>query len=479
MHKSKLIQALSLFSKQELKRFSDFVHSPYFNKHQNTKELLDYILEATSWDSHLLDKHKAFAKLFPDAPFEEQRIRTLLSYLVQLLHQFYGQLQTEKFPDRLQIQTLEKALTSDQQKMFEQLSSRWNRVRTKNQYRDSEYFLQNARFYRLQDTYDLTFGKRIGGEALGKAIDNFDTYYISEKYRMVCEMLARKQVTGQEYEFVLLEAFNQHLLNNEAHFKQIPSVWLYYLIYKMMSEGKDTYFFELKTRLKSDALQFKQAEGRDLYTHALNFCIGQLNFGAISFKREIFDIYQQMLASGFLYIDGELPQWDYTNIVSTGCDLGEGAWVKTFIFEQKEFLPVGVKENTFTYNLAAFHYSEQHFSEAQMLLQKVVFTDVYYNLLSRILLLKIYFETKDWNALDYLLETFRIYLLRNKQIGTARQKSGLNLIKYSKKVLRLIEKQSLITRKEQMVLKAKLLSKIEKDDKVISKSWLLGELQKL
>ena len=47
----------------------------------------------------------------------------------------------------------------------------------------------------------------------------------------------------------------------------------------MMTEDRHDYFFQLKNRLEKDVSFFKHQEGRDLYTHALNYCIGKLNFG--------------------------------------------------------------------------------------------------------------------------------------------------------------------------------------------------------
>ncbi len=473
MQKSKLIQYLSVFSKQDLRFFREFVQSPYFNKHQKTKDLLDYILKVKDLNSPLLQKEKAFKKVFPNQKYEEQTLRTTMSYLMQLIYRFYSQRQHESNTSEQQIGLLEMALQDGQKKMFKHHSLIWKKTHEQSTNRDSSYFLQAARFQRLQDSFDINYGKRVSGSFLEKALSNFDTYYIGEKLRMTCEMLARKQVTGQDYSFSLLQELIQFLEKEKTHFESIPGVWIYFLIYKMMTEDNPKHFFKLKGRLKKEAPLFKHQEGRDLYTHALNHCIGKLNFGDTSFKKETFELYQQMLDNGLLHIDQVLPQWDYTNIVSLGCDLQESKWIKNFIFEQKQFLPKAERENTFTYNLAAYHHAQHAYEEALVLLQKVAFTEVYNNLLTRILMLKIYFETKDWQALDYFLETFRVYLLRNKQLGEARRKSGLNLIKYTRSLSRLLEAQTSLSKGEFVKNMGLLKEQIEKDEKVLNKSWLL------
>ncbi len=476
MHDSKLIQYLSLFSKQDIRLFRAFVDSPYYNKHEKTKELLVCILKATSWDSAVLHKKKVFAQLFPSKKFNEQHLRTVMSYLVQLIHQFYVQQHKKEEVGEQKIRLLETALVQDQKKLFELTAGKWEKMCARFPYRDSAFFQQQARYYRQLDTYDLKYGKRISGNYLEQAIHNFDIYYIGEKLRMTCEMLARTQVTGQLYSFSLVDELTTFIQHKSSEFENIPGVWFYYLVYNMMTKNQTDFYFELKERLKQDAALFRHQEARDLYTHALNYCIGRINTGEALFQKETLELYQQMLDKELLYLEGVLPLWDYTNIVSLGCTLQEKAWTKSFIEEQKNYLLKEVRENAYTYNLAAFYYAQQDYSDAITLLQKVEFTDVYYSLLTRILLLKIYFETADWKTLDYFLETFRIYLLRNKQLDTNRRKSSFHLIKYTRNIAQLLEQKDILSNKEFQEKTTTLQKKIAANPMVLNKSWLLAAL---
>ncbi len=473
MIKSKLIQYLSLFTTADLRNFRAFVHSPYFNKHQKTKELIDYIMKVNNFESGQLGMSKVFKKIFPLQAYEEQKLRTVMSYLVQLIYRYYAQQAYEQNQETHKIMLLEKALQEGQIKMFKQHSLQLEKSLLQKDKRDSNTFLQVSKFQRLQDNFDINYGHRSSGIFLDKALSNFDSYYLCEKLRMTCEMLARKQVTGQEYSFPLLPEIINYIEIKKEHFEMVSEVWIYYLIFKMMSSGGDLFYFELKKRLERDTSFFKHQDGRDFYTHALNYCIHKLNFGELSFKKETFELYQQMLKFGLLHVDNVLPQWDYTNIVKLGCDLQESKWTKNFIYEQKIFLNKSERENTFTYNLAAYHYAQKEYTKALELLNKVEFTEVYNNLLTRILMLKIYFETKDWSALEYFLDAFRLYLLRSKKLEEARRGSVLKLIRYTRSLFRLKEKQSVFSKEIFAKKLDKLKMKINTDDKVLNKKWLL------
>lgn len=473
MQNSKLIQYLSALPPQELQQFSDFVASPFFNKHENTKRLLAHILKVKNWQSPRLGKEKIYQQLFPNKPFDDQLLSNVISYLLRLLRRFLMQKQWEEEETAQQLILLEKAFHLKQEKLFELTAGRLARNFKKTNLRDHQFFFQKSRFHHLQDDFNLNFQNRSSGEFLEQAIDNFDYYFIGEKLKMTCQMLARKQVTGRDFTFSLVDVLIQFLEKKADKFRPIPSIWMYYLIYKMMTENAATFYFELKGRLKDVVALFKQEEGRDLYTHAINFCVGRINVGEEKFRQETFELYQQMLDNKLLFVDGVLRHWGYTNIVSLGCYLKEFEWTKSFILEQKERLPKSEKENAFTYNLAAFYYSQQQYDAALEQLREVEFTEVYYDLVTRILLLKIYFETKNWQVLEYNLETFRIYLLRNKKLTESRRKSGRNFLLFTKKIMLLLESQPILGRKDFEKQRTALKLGIEKVDLVLSRSWLL------
>lgn len=479
MYKTKLIQYLSQFSAQELQQFQVFVDSPYFNKHENTKALLNHILKVNNWESPALQKEKAFKVIFPKKKFDPQLLSNLISYLLKLLRRFLTQKQFEKRDIEQQLDLLENCFNRSPQKLFSLTAGQLQKEFEQSKIKDSNFYFQHNRFQRLLDDFDLQFGDRTSGEYLEKALEDFDVFFIGEKLKMTCQMLARKQVTANSFSVSLIEELI-HFIEKEANtFKKIPSVWLYFLIYKMISNNDPIFYFQLKERLLKDSSFFKHQEGRDLYTHALNYCIQQMNFGAATFRKETFELYQQMLDNGLLFVEKIIPHWDFTNIVSLACFLGEYDWTKDFIYSQKEYLPKGEKENAFNYNVAAFHYNQEQYDEAIALLQEVEFTDVYYNLLTRILLLKIYFDSENWRTLEYSLETFRIYLLRNKKITDNRRKSGLNLIRFTKKLIRLVEQRKLISKKEYRLKLEQLKQQIEQKEMLLNKAWLLEKIEKL
>jgi len=105
-----------------------------------------------------------------------------------------------------------------------------------------------------------------------------------------------------------------------------------------------------------------------------------------------------------------------------------------YLQEFQAYLPPKERENIFKYNLATFYFRKKDYQQALTLLPYVELGDILENFDSRRMLLLMYFERKEWQALTYLLDSFGIYLQRHKEGGYHRE-MYLNLVRFLKKML--------------------------------------------
>jgi tetratricopeptide (TPR) repeat protein len=146
---------------------------------------------------------------------------------------------------------------------------------------------------------------------------------------------------------------------------------------------------------------------------------------------------------------------------------GEFEWAEQFLQDFKKYLPARERENLFKYNLAMFYFRRNDYPKAMQLLQEVTLKDVLHNLDARRVLMRIYYELGEFDALDSLLESFKIFLHRQKDLSYHRQ-SYLNLIKFVKKLLQ----TNLLDKKEREILRGQILETTE----LTERDWLLGQL---
>ena len=115
------------------------------------------------------------------------------------------------------------------------------------------------------------------------------------------------------------------------------------------------------------------------------------------------------------------------------------------------------------------------YNDALSALLLVQFTDVKYHLSTTFLLLRTYYALKDTEALLSLIETFRIYVIRNRKITTDQKRGYTNFLRFARRLVLLKHHASTYSRKALDEELAKLAQKVESTENVINKYWLLDE----
>lgn len=98
------------------------------------------------------------------------------------------------------------------------------------------------------------------------------------------------------------------------------------------------------------------------------------------------------------------------------------------------------------------------------LLRQVKFKDVYNNIDSRRMLLRIYYELEEWSALDSHLDSFQAYVSRQKNIGYHKV-ANLNLVK----ITRLMMKKFPLSSKS----KEQIKKRIQNASHLAEKDWVI------
>ena len=85
---TKLFQLISQFSEKEHKKLGQFIASPYFNSREEVQDLYRYLFKHRNSKKLVLSKNHLHEQLFPKLIYKDERLRLLMSQLVQLIEQF-------------------------------------------------------------------------------------------------------------------------------------------------------------------------------------------------------------------------------------------------------------------------------------------------------------------------------------------------------------------------------------------------------
>lgn len=430
MKNSKLVELLSRLDYRERARLRKFILSPYFNENEDVARLLSVLISQNSES-----REGIWEEIYPEELYDDLRLRHLMSDLMRLMERFLAIAEVEKRPGIMQAGLMRSLRKREAPRLYDFVWRKYQR-KNRNSLMGSEVFLERYLLQAEHNSYLENTANRSGVTNLQHAVNDLDIFYLFNKLKYSCTILNNRKVVDIDFENALLDDILQHL--EQASFSDQPAISIYFEIYRMLTNPEDLeHYYAMKGLVEAHSQEFEHVEARDIYAFALNYCIGKINQGRSEFLREIFEWYSQGLEEKILLEKGRLSPWDYKNIVVVGLRLDESVWVDTFIHRYRDLIPQEHRENAFTYNLAKLHFSRNEYGDVLKLLQKVEYEDVFYNLDSKVMQLKIYYEMEEFEALDSLIDSFRTFLRRNRLISDHHRTNYLNLIRFVKKLSRL------------------------------------------
>jgi len=469
VEKSRLIQILRTFSRKETRDLRKWLQSPSHNQREDVQALYEYLLENDDPDKdNALDKEEVFQKIYPKTPYDDAQMRQVMHFLLKALEEFLIYQELTEDPVRAQI-TLAKVYRRRQLgKLFQRTMDSAREQQQKQPLR-SLAFLESS-YLLEQEQYNFLSGlRRTVPLNLQELSDSFDTYYISTKLRQACLMLAHQSVFKVEYQTEFLDRVLGFVEQNPL--PDVPSIVIYYHSYKALKgDDSESHFQQLKQALHKHEDIFPVTEIRDIYLLAINYCIGRMNAGVQEYVRETFDLYKRGLEKMILLQDGFVSRFTFRNVVTNGTMLEEFEWTEHFIREFQQYLEEQYRESIVHYSMARLYFEKKDYDKAMPLLHQVEYDDILMTLNARTMLLKMYYELDEFNALDSLLESMRMYMRRKKVIGYHKE-NFRNIIYLTKKLANINPYDARQTKQ--------LQAEIEGANPLTEKKWLLAQLENI
>ena len=478
MRDSKLVKTFGLLEPNERLRFGEYVRSPYFNKHERLIQLADILVAAApDFEGEQLSRLNLSKQIFGTDQLEYQKLSDLFTYLYRLLEKFIAQQAYDNDSAIKQNLLLASFRKKGMDRQFEQLTEKRT---VPVSFIAEERMMEDYKLHKERDLYFTAKDSRTKDKSIEQKALALDRFYLVAKLKSCCEMLNRQNIVREQYRIDFLDEILQLAQLHAAQEKPMPEILVYHCIaLTIIDNSKEAHYHRLTQLLDSNASVMEADEVRSMYDFAQNYCIKKINTGRSDYLREIFELYKSLLANGLILADGQLSQWDYKNIVTVACRLQEFGWSEQFLNQYKDKLPEQDRENAYAYNLASMYYSGKEFGKAMKLLQEVTFTDVYYGLGARSLLLKIYYEAWEMDPLYSLFESFRTYLRRNDMVSEYQFKAHMNLVKLTHKLADL--KVSMISSRKETVAKDldKLRQRMASAGDITNASWLQEKMNEL
>jgi len=394
MYKSDLFIVFSSLSGPDKRALSNFLVSPFFNQKQDVLDLWHYLVKNAKVGAPAFKKQKVFENLFSGEDYNDKAMRYTMSRLLKTIEQFlaYSEYMTTPINETLH---LSRAYKKRKQAKLFQKTLKKAKHQLSNMDQDQDYFHYN---------YQLEFEQYDFAESLQRSTDNnlnemsiaLDKHLLISKLKQACLLQSHLLVFKTEYDFSLVELLLDYIKNSP--YKDDPSIAAFYNCFLALHRDDELAFQNLKNTIQKEQALFSDKDTQTLFLFSLNFCIRKLNTGEKFYIRE--------------------------------------AFVETFIQDYKEELLPHHRESNFTYNLARLYFTQRQYDKAMKLLHKVDDRHLLLNLNAKVMLLKLYYELKEYDALTSLLSSFKVMLTRKKVLGYHKTHYN-NIIKFTNRLLNL------------------------------------------
>ena len=428
MQNSKLIDLLKTFEKEDWRWFRKFLLSPYFNSREELVPFCDYLRkQAPDFNEKAIRKEKVFKKLYPKQKYDEKQISYAMNFLLGQAEHFLAQREIESKPPLLNNYLLKSLVDRNLNKHYKYQYDKSLKALGDWKKENIDYYYFEFQISEIANSHFIAQKLRRYDGALQNVDDSLNRLYAIQKIKYSCEMLSRSKLLKNDYVSPSEEEITE--LIEKGNLKNSPLALIFLEIYHLLNkENSEQNFEELKHYLEKYNDDIPKAEKPDIYFHGINYCIVQItkNNKPRYYVQECLNLYLAGIEQEFLLSNGYLTPSTFKNVVKLGLNLKKYDFTEEFIQNNHKKLEEQFQEDVLHFNLADINYRKKNYKEAQVHLIQAQFSDVYYNISAKAMLLKIYYETNEGEALFALIASFSIYLRRNKKLTKDIREANLN-----------------------------------------------------
>lgn len=455
MQNTKLIQLFATLTKEELKKLEKYLESPYFHTKLQSRQLMQHLAQqfdkwyllyheyrdSTEKDPELenkleslLSKEAVAEALFPDVPYNDQKMRRIIFESKKVLSDFLFQLALSnqpRLPELKQITLLQHHLKRGELALFE------SQLKEAQQYRDNLDNLHSQYFeyaYQVEELYNnYLINTRGRDDSFQLMSDHLDTAYLISKLRIFCAMLTRSKVYKFKYEYRLMDELTDAI--ESFDFSTAPLLEIYYLILKLEREkAKPGDYKRLYELIGLHQPHIPLTEVRQIYGFMLNYLLRESRKPKTDYYPEIFSLLQKMIKEDLIYADGQIAPYYFELCVSTAGKVKAFDFAEDFIYEHEDRLIGKDAQEVFDFSLLVLLFYKGEYRAILKRIDMLKFKVVRSQIRLRILKLKTLFESKETESFFLLCDSLKKFIRSKKEIGETAHTFYYNFVSLADKL---------------------------------------------
>lgn len=481
MPNQKLLDITRHLDAEQLKRFSQFVDSPYFNHTYHARqlsELLAIVIDhpqrkrIEDYDKEQLQRH-----FFPDKPFYPKRKNTidmLASDLNKLARRFVTI--EEMMPE---IENQEPLHTARFFRKHEEVDRFWQEVNgyrkqwDKRSTRDATDYYERFLLEEEVASFIGEFTPKAKDDNIHQANGMLDKAYTIRKLelgfsREYKQLHLPKEQQSSDF---LLEAIIGNYLEQEGIHSLVSD--LFFLANRVLKNPKDVdLLIQYEKALQDSFQKVPPAHFRNLLIIYRSFVIRKYRLnGETKIRAKLLELYRSHLEAGYLEYEGKLTPNTFRRLINLAIWEKEYDWARHILTSYPPERIAGTRYPQEFHNLSMgdLLFAEGKFDDAEEHLIYRQYQDPTYSILSDILLVMIYYQT-DNDLLEGRIRAVELKI-RRARISQKDQEGYLNFIGLLRKII----KYKWVNKKDKLI---QVEESIRSGIPLVKREWLLSIIQK-
>ena len=470
-----MLDHLNKFTEDELKKFKKFINSPYFNSNKNTVKLFNYL---HSKYPDISEEDISYASIsrnvYSEKKINHAGVRKLISEFMKLMEDYFmhSGIQTDIIANRIALlNTLrERGLNKRFEMNMKDLIKEQEKFFQKN---DVYYINQSNLEYQYYEYNNSRFRKKYA-DCLQNMSDMRDYSFIFSKLHTFFAMFTNEQSGKKDFD----KKFFKEILgfvesNKKIIMRKHPNIYIIYLVVLMHDTLNDKFFYDLVNYLKIYENRFTKSSLSFYYNYVISYCMLKINKGDIKFRKMAFDVYKIRMHKNLFLIENNITDHEFTSVVNTVLALKEFEWLEEFIEMYKDKLDPDFAKDIYNLTRAKIFFYKKDYKKVFEHLKNVEFKDPEYYFNSKFLLARVYYDTKEFNGLNYIIENLRQYVREKKTLSM----DYIAIIKTFNKYMQELKKLNENNFKDNSFSKVVLKKELDNEQSFVpNKNWFYEKL---
>jgi hypothetical protein len=179
---------------------------------------------------------------------------------------------------------------------------------------------------------------------------------------------------------------------------------------------EERHFRDLEKHVYKNIRNYNNSEIENVYYSLTNYCVNNIAAGEYRFSKDLYNIHIMFEKNDFYANKKDIHYSDFLSVVISSLNMKEPVYAEYFHNKYRGNIAHDFKRDTINLSLSLILFSKKKYTEALQTLNKVAYKYAYFYLKSKETVIKIYYEQKEFELIESVVDAAKHYLKRHKDI---------------------------------------------------------------